>query len=228
MAAAMATLMSDLGYDRFGVLGGDWGATTANFMALDHPDRLVGLYLTMVAAGPPAGADGSELSEEERSWVAASAQFFAQESGYLQMQGTRPQTLAYGLNDSPAGLAGWIVEKLRAWSDCHGDLESAITRDQALTNISVYWLTGTANSASRVYLEAMRSGQFQPLTTRIEVPTGAAIFPKETVRAPRAWAEAAWNLRRWTVMERGGHFPALEVPELLTADVRAFFEDLRQ
>lgn len=227
MAAAMATLMSDLGYERFGTLGGDWGATTSNFLGLDASDRLVGIYLTMVAAGPPEGADGSEVTEEERGWIEASTAFFAQESGYLQMQGTRPQTLAYALTDSPVGLAGWIVEKLRAWSDCGGDLESAISRDDALTNITVYWLTGTANSASRVYLEAMRAGQFQPIARRIEVPTGCAIFPKETVRSPRAWAEAAWDVRRWTVMPKGGHFPALEVPDLLTADVRAFYRGLR-
>jgi len=227
MARAMATVMERLGYPRFGTLGGDWGATISNFLGLEVPERLIGIYLTMVAAGPPPGSDGSELTETDRAWLAESAAFFAEESGYLQIQGTRPQTLAYGLTDSPAGLAGWIVEKLRAWSDCGGDVESAIGRDDILTNITLYWLTGTANSAARVYLEAMQAGHFQPLTERIGVPTGAAIFPKETVKAPRAWAEAAWDLRRWTVMPRGGHFPALEAPELLVDDVRAFYRDLR-
>jgi pimeloyl-ACP methyl ester carboxylesterase len=181
----------------------------------------------MVAAAPPPGSDGSELSDAEREWVAASAAFFAEEAGYMQIQGTRPQTLAYGLTDSPAGLAGWIVEKLRAWSDCGGDVESVISRDQILTDISVYWVTGTANSAARLYLEAMRAGEFQPIPERIEVPTGCAIFPKETVRAPRAWAERAWNLLHWTEMQRGGHFAALEVPELLVADVRDFYRQVR-
>lgn len=227
IAAAMVEVMQRLGYQRFAVLGGDWGATTSNFMGVDFPDRLVGMYLTMVATGPPDGADGSELTETERQWVAASARFFAEESGYLQIQGTRPQTLAYGLTDSPAGLAGWIVEKLRAWSDCQGVLENVITWDEVLTNLTVYWATGTANSAARIYLEAMRAGQFEPIATRIEVPTAAAIFPKETVRSPRAWAERAWNLRRWTEMPKGGHFPALEVPELLVQDVRAFYGELR-
>jgi microsomal epoxide hydrolase len=124
-------------------------------------------------------------------------------------------------------LAGWIVEKLRAWSDCGGDLESAISRDEVLTNLTVYWVTGTANSAARIYLEAMRAGQFQPIPSRIEVPTGCAIFPKETVKAPRPWAEHAWDLRHWTEMPRGGHFAALEVPELLVADVRGFYGELR-
>ncbi|HUJ65708.1 MAG TPA: alpha/beta hydrolase, partial [Acidimicrobiales bacterium] len=227
IAAAMVVLMDRLGYPRFGCLGGDWGATTSNYMALDFPERLSGLYLTMVATGPPEGSDGSELSDEEQQWLAASAAFFAEESGYLQMQGTRPQTLAYALNDSPAGLAGWIVEKFRAWSDCDGDLEKAISRDDVLADITLYWVTGTANSASRLYLEAMRAGQFQPIPERIEVPTGAAIFPQETVKSPRAWAEQAWNIKRWTVMPKGGHFAALEVPDLLVDDVRAFYRDLR-
>jgi pimeloyl-ACP methyl ester carboxylesterase len=223
VAAAMVELMQRLGYPRFAALGGDWGATTSNYLALDHPEHLVAIYLTMAAAGPPPGSDGSELSDTEREWVAQSAAFFQQESGYLQMQGTRPQTLAYGLTDSPAGLAGWMVEKFRAWSDCHGDLESAISRDELLTNLSVYWMTGTANSASRIYYEAMQAGEFQPIGTRIEVPTACAIFPKETVRAPRPWAEYAWNLQHWSEMPRGGHFAALEVPELLVADVRSFY-----
>lgn len=226
IAAAMAEVMSRLGYERFGVVGGDWGATTGNYMALDFPTRLVGLYLTMVATGPPAGADGTELNDEERAWLAASAAFFAEEAGYLQIQGTRPQTLAYGLTDSPAGLAGWIVEKFRAWTDSDGDLESAVRRDDLLANITVYWVTGTANSAARIYLEAMRSGQFQPIAERIEVPTAAAIFPKETVKSPRAWADRAWNVQRWTRMPKGGHFPALEVPDLLVSDVRAFYCEL--
>lgn len=226
IAAAMVEVMNRLGYSRFGCLGGDWGATTSNYMALDFPDRVCGMYLTMVATGPPPGSDGSEVDDQGRQWLEASARFFAEESGYLQIQGTRPQTLAYALTDSPTGLAGWMVEKFRAWSDCDGDLERAIDRDDLLANVTLYWVTGTANSASRIYLEAMRSGQFQPIPQRIEVPTGAAIFPKETVKSPRSWAERAWNIRRWTPMPRGGHFAALEVPELLVADVRAFYRDL--
>jgi pimeloyl-ACP methyl ester carboxylesterase len=227
IAAAMVELMGRLGYPRFGTLGGDWGATISNYIGLDFPDHLYGLYLTMVAAGPPEGSDGSELRDNEKEWVAANARFFAEESGYLQLQATRPQTLAYGLTDSPAGLAGWIVEKLRAWSDCGGDLESAIDRDDILANITMYWVTGTANSAARIYLEAMRAGQLQPIASRIEVPTGCAIFPKETVRSPRAWADQAWDVRRWTEMPRGGHFAALEVPDLLVPDVCAFYRQLR-
>jgi len=228
IATAMVELMDRLGYERFAALGGDWGATTSNYLALDHPARLVGIYLTMVAAGPPPGSDGSELSDTDRAWVAKSAEFFQHESGYLQIQGTRPQTLAYGLSDSPAGLAGWMIEKFRAWSDCDGDLESAITRDELLTILSLYWLTGTANSASRIYYEAMKAGEFEPIRARIEVPTGCAIFPMETVRAPRPWAEHAWNVQHWTEMPRGGHFSAIEMPEALVADVRSFYRKLRR
>lgn len=227
VAAAMVELMERLGYPRFATMGGDWGATTSNYIGLDFPNRLHGMYLTMAAAGPPEGSDGSELSDTEKEWLAANAAFFTEESGYLQIQATRPQTLAYGLTDSPVGLAGWIVEKFRAWSDCGGDVESVISRDEILTNITIYWVTGTANSAARIYLEAARAGQMQPIGSRIDVPTGCAIFPKETVRSPRAWAEQAWDIRHWTEMPRGGHFPALEVPELLVSDVRAFYRGLR-
>jgi pimeloyl-ACP methyl ester carboxylesterase len=228
IAAAMVELMARLGHQKFCALGGDWGATTCNYLGLEFAEHLDGMYLTMAAAGPPAGSDMSDLSDRERAWLAESAEFFVREAGYLQMQGTRPQTLAYAMNDSPAGLAGWIVEKFRAWSDCDGDLESAISRDDLLTNITVYWVTQTANSSFRIYLEAMRAGQFQPIATRIEVPTGCAIFPKETVKSPRAWAERAWDLRQWTEMPKGGHFPALEVPELLVRDVRNFFGELKR
>jgi microsomal epoxide hydrolase len=227
IAAAMVELMARLGYDRFGALGGDWGATTCNYLGLDFADRLLGIYLTMAAAGPPEGFDLAELSDREREWVAASAEFFVRDGGYMQIQGTRPQTLSYAMNDSPAGLAGWIVEKFRGWSDCGGEVESAISRDDMLTNITVYWVTQTANSSFRIYLETMRAGQFQPIPVRIEVPTACAIFPREVVKAPRAWAEKAWDLRQWTEMPRGGHFPALEVPELLAPDVHRFFRDLR-
>jgi microsomal epoxide hydrolase len=226
VAAAMVELMRRLGYLRFCALGGDWGATTCNYLGLDFPAALDGIYLTMAAAGPPEGADPEALSDRERAWVAESAAFFVREAGYLQMQGTRPQTLAYAMHDSPAGLAGWIVEKFRAWSDCDGDLESAIGRNHLLTNLTVYWATNTANSSFRIYLETMRAGLFQPVPQRIEVPTACAIFPKETVKVPRSWAEHAWDLRHWTEMPRGGHFPALEVPDLLVPDVRRFFGDL--
>lgn len=225
IAAAMAELMTRLGYDRFGAHGGDWGATTSNYLAQIAADRMIGLHLSMVAAGPPAGA---ALTPADELRLQEISDFFTQEAGYQQIQGTRPQTLGYALNDSPAGLAGWIVEKFRAWSDCDGDVETAITRDEMLTDITVYWVTQTANSSARIYYEAMHGGEYAPLPTRIEVPTGCAIFPKETVRAPRSWAESAWNVQHWTEMPKGGHFPALEQPQLLVDDIRAFFRVIRK
>ena len=152
--------------------------------------------------------------------------FQGAETGYSQIQGTKPQTLGYGLNDSPAGQAAWIVEKFRTWCDCNGDPESIFTKDELLTNIMLYWVTQTATSSARMYYESRHASAFQP-AGRIEVPTGAAIFPHELIIPPRQWAEAAYNLTRWTEMPRGGHFAAMEQPELLVEDIRAFYSDLR-
>jgi pimeloyl-ACP methyl ester carboxylesterase len=150
--------------------------------------------------------------------------YMANERAYQQIQGTKPQTLGYGLNDSPAGLAAWIVEKFHAWCDCNGDLERQFTKDDLLTNVMIYWATGTATSSTRIYYEnrvaAANAG-------RVTVPTACALFPKEIMTPPRAWVAARYNLVRWTVMPRGGHFAALEQPELLVDDVREFFRPLR-
>ena len=153
--------------------------------------------------------------------------FREEETGYQAIQGTKPQTLGYGLTDSPAGLAGWIVEKFRTWSDCDGDVESSFTKDQLLTNITAYWVTNTIASSVRLYCESQRSRRFGPASEYVDVPTGAAIFPKELYRPPRAWAEAAFNIVQWTEMPRGGHFAAMEEPELLVDDVRSFFRLVR-
>jgi len=148
------------------------------------------------------------------------------DAGYMQIQSTKPQTLGYALEDSPAGLAAWIVEKFRSWSDCDGDVESAFTRDQLLTNVMLYWLTGTAHSSARLYYENRRAGNFAA-GGRVEVPTGAAIFPREIMRPPRRWAEQRFNITRWTEFDRGGHFAAMEQPALFVDDVRAFFRTVR-
>jgi len=155
-------------------------------------------------------------------------QFLKEETGYQRIQGTKPQTLAYALNDSPAGLAAWIVEKFRTWSDCDGDIERRFTKDQLLTNIMLYWVPETANSSCRLYYEAVHADQFPPSGLRVEVPTGCAIFPREIIKPPRAWAERVFNVQRWTRMEQGGHFAAMEEPRALVEDVRAFFRPLRR
>jgi pimeloyl-ACP methyl ester carboxylesterase len=229
VAEANATLMAQLGYERYGAQGGDWGAIATTLLGLADPDHLIGLHVNMVVAGPPTGSTNpmQGLSDLEMQAVADMTHFQQQETGYQAIQGTKPQTLGYGLTDSPAGLAGWIVEKFRTWSDCNGDVESSFTKDQLLTNITTYWVTNTISSSVRLYCESQRARANGPAPEFVEVPTGAAIFPKELYRAPRSWAEAAYNLKHWTVMPRGGHFAAMEEPELLVDDIRAFFRLVR-
>ena len=229
MAEALAKLMARLGHGRYGAQGGDWGAVAATQLGLLDAEHLAGIHLNMVIAGPPEG-DPDPLrgtTPEERERLAAMDRFEAEETGYQRIQGTRPQTLGYGLNDSPAGLAAWIVEKFRAWSDCGGDVESRFTKDELLTNITLYWVTQTINSSTRLYCETMRSGRWGLTGHRVRVPTGCAIFPKDTLHAPRRWAEAHYDVRRWSVMPSGGHFAALEEPRALVAEIRAFFRELR-
>jgi microsomal epoxide hydrolase len=229
VAQVEAKLMALLGYERYGAQGGDWGAIVTSHLGLVDPGHLAGIHLNMVVVGPPAGVENplEGVAPEELAGLADMASFQKNETGYQQIQGTKPQTLGMGLNDSPAGLAGWIVEKFRSWSDCDGDVEKRFSKDELLTNIMIYWTTQTINSSLRLYCESMRSGRFAPAGEKIQVPTGCAIFPKEIIRPPRSWAEAAYDVRRWTVFESGGHFAALEEPEVLVGDVRAFFRELR-
>jgi len=225
-----AQLMARLGYERYGAQGGDWGAAVSTWIAAKYASHAAGLHLNMAFAGPPADSEdptGGATPEELARMQARQAEL-ADGFAYSAIQGTKPQTLGYGLNDSPAGLAGWIVEKFQSWCDCSGDPETIFTKDELLTNITIYWVTQTATSSARMYYEsglARAGGGGQP--GRIEVPTAGAIFPHELFYAPRAWAEAWYNLTRWTEMPRGGHFAAMEQPELFVDDVRAFFADLR-
>ncbi|MEA2624691.1 MAG: hypothetical protein QOD06_736 [Candidatus Binatota bacterium] len=229
IAELWAELMSGLGYERFGAHGGDWGAMVTTYLGWRHAPRVVGIHLNMVIAFPPAdvGDPTAGLTPDELAGLADFRRFQKEETGYQAIQGTKPQTLAYALNDSPAGLAAWIVEKFRTWSDCDGDVERRFTKDELLTNVMFYWATETANSACRLYYEARRAGKFPPRDFHVQVPTGCAIFPREIARPPRAWAERLYDVRRWTVMPRGGHFAAMEEPEPLVDDIRAFFRPLR-
>ena len=228
MADVLAGLMERLGYDRYGAQGGDWGAIISRNLAGNYSDRLIGLHSNFMTGGPPPGsADPNEgVSAEESERRLERAQSFSDGRGYSAIQGTKPQTLGYGLNDSPAGLAAWIVEKFHGWSDNDGNVESAFTKDEMLTNVTLYWVTQTITSSSRLYYE---SGNTPPTRSvgYIDVPTGVAVFPKEILFTPRRWAEARYNIVHWTVMPRGGHFAALEEPELLVDDIRAFFRGLR-
>jgi microsomal epoxide hydrolase len=226
IAEAWAALMAGLGYERYGAQGGDWGAMISTQLGLADPDHLVGIHLNMVVAPPPPDLDFEHLREDEQVALATYEYYGRVDSGYSKIQGTKPQTIGYALDDSPAGLAGWIVEKFRTWSDCEGDVERSFTKDQLLDNVMLYWLTGTAHSAGRLYYEAEQTSGFVP-GTRIEVPVGVAAFPAEIIRPPRHWAEQRYDVRHWTEMPRGGHFAAFEEPDLLVADVRGFFRPLR-
>lgn len=227
VARALAALMAQLGYDRYGAQGGDWGGIATAHLGVLDAQHVIGLHLNMANAPRPPGFDDASLSADEQRDLAEMREFRQRETGYQAIQGTKPQTLAYALNDSPAGLAGWVVEKFRSWSDCGGDVESAISREDLLTNLTVYWVTQTAGSSARLYYETLSAGAPVMPTEHVDVPTAVARFPREIYRPPRRWVEAAFDLRRWTVMPRGGHFAALEQPDLLVDDVRAFFRSLR-
>ena len=222
----MHELMRDvLGYERYAVQGGDWGAVVASAIAHRHPESVVGLHLNMQGYRAKTGGGARSLDEEEKAWLAKAREVFAEHMAYFAIQGTRPTSLGYGLTDSPAGLLGWFLEKFTAWTDCDGDLENAVTRDEFLTNLMLYWVTGSIASAARIYYEHLHTGGRGTLAAgeRIEVPTAMAVFPREILVGPRQWVERAYNIVRWTEMPRGGHFAALEQPGLLAADIRAFF-----
>ncbi len=222
-----AVLMNDvLGYARYGAQGGDWGAMVTSRLGFIDAEHVAGIHLNMVgvAAHP---ANRQNLSPAEQAFLKAMEHWRHEETGYQGIQGTKPQTLSYALNDSPLGLCAWIIEKFRTWSDCNGNLENAYTKDQLLTNIMIYWVTQTINSSTRLYYEERHHPWRMGKDDKITVPTALALFPKEIATPPREWAERAYNVQRWTAMPAGGHFAAMEQPQLLVADVRAFFRALR-
>lgn len=222
VAAAFVELLDGLGYARFGVHGGDWGSPISAEIGRVVPERTLGVHLTMLVTAGLRPEDG-EPTDEEKAQQAEQELYNATEQGYIALQATKPQTLAFGLNDSPAGLAAWIVEKLRTWTDHDGNLESALSRDDILTWLTTYWVTGTAGSSARLYYESGVAGQLGPAPDRLEVPTGVAVFPKELYRTTRRVAEHHYNIVRWTELPRGGHFPAAEQPDLLVGELREFF-----
>ncbi|MGE0161133.1 MAG: alpha/beta fold hydrolase, partial [Gemmatimonadales bacterium] len=226
MADAGAALMERLGYERYGVQGGDWGGIIGRSLAGNYPDQVIGFHTNFILGGPAPGTDpAAGVTPEEQALRSERVEAFAEGSAYQEIQGTKPQTLAYGLSDSPAGLAAWIVEKFHGWTDHEGDPEQAIPRDKVLANVTLYWVTGSIASSTRIYYESRHTPARRPVAY-VSVPTAGAIFPKEIYFSPRAWAESRYNIVRWTVMPRGGHFAALEEPDLLLEDVRAFFGEL--
>lgn len=231
MAHVLAALMQRLGYDQYGIQGGDWGAIINRVLAARYPERLIGMHSNFVLASPPEDASiRAAVPKAEMDARESRQAFMANEVGYQQIQGTKPQTLGVALNDSPAGLAAWIVEKFHGWSDIDQQsvkgLEAKFTKDELLTNISVYWFTASITASTRIYYENRNFPVGEPLGY-ITVPTAGAIFPKDLYITPRLWAEAQYNIVQWSPMLRGGHFAAMEEPELLIDDVRTFFRTLR-
>ena len=228
IADCFAALMSEaLGYERFGAQGGDWGSFIAARLGYRYPERLSGIQLNLM----PVRRDPHMLSDpspEESRFLEELQLWLKEETGYQWIQGTRPQTLAFGLTDSPAGLAAWIVEKFRAWSDCGGEIETVFTKDDLLANISLYWFTGAIGSSFWPYYARMHGPWPIPKGETVKVPTGYCEFPREILRPPRSVAERTFtDIRRWSVMDRGGHFAAMEQPESLAREVRTFFRPLR-
>ncbi|MEK3685196.1 epoxide hydrolase family protein [Paenibacillus sp. FSL R10-2736] len=228
VAELWAKLMTEhLGYPKFAAAGGDIGSGVTRYLAFNHPELLTGIHLTDIGIirNLLAVQDKSGLTEEELLYIKNTSKWMADEGGYMSIQSTKPQTLAYGLNDSPVGLAAWIIEKFHAWSDCKGDLRNSFSEDELLTNIMIYWVTNTVGSTANIYYENTHS---LPPLGRIEVPTGIAIFPGDVALPPREWADRNLNITRWTTMPRGGHFTAMEDPAPLAEDIREFFRALRE
>lgn len=223
IAAAWVSLMRRLGYGRFVAQGGDWGAAVTNAIALTGAPEVAGIHLNMVVA-PPAPDQMADLSDQEKAALADLQRYQKDGNGYAVEQSTRPQTIGYGLTDSPAGQAAWIYEKFAEWSDCNGVPETALSRDRMLDNIMLYWLPGTAASSARLYWESFRDFSALPVT----VPVACSIYPREIFRASRRWAERKYpNIVHWNELERGGHFAAFEQPGVFVEELRTGFRAMR-
>jgi epoxide hydrolase len=223
-ADAWVELMSRLGYQRFGAQGGDLGSFLSANIAARHPDRVAGIHLNMVVTPPPAGR--TEFTEREQRAVDKATRFATVDSAYNMQQRTRPQTLGYGLTDSPAGQCAWILEKFWSWTDAGGDPVGVLGADRILDHVATYWFSRSATSAARMYWELAQSPATR--TPTVPVPTGVSLFPHDILLPTEEWARAQYpDLRFWREHDRGGHFAAMEQPDLLVADVREFFRPLR-
>ena len=221
MADVFAELMIGLGYEHFGAQGGDWGSAITTALGGRHPQNCIGIHLNMVSSRPQIEG---EPTDEEKAALNSADYYRKWDSGYSTQQRTRPQTLGYGLSDSPAGQLAWIVEKFWSWTDNQGVPDDALNRDEMLDNVMLYWVSNTAASSARLYWESFGSFR-QP---QVEVPTGVAHFPKEIFSPVRSWAESTYtDIRQWTKMPKGGHFAAFEQPDLFVEDVRSFFAQIR-
>lgn len=230
IAEIWAALMDELGYDRFAAQGGDFGANVSTVLAWKHADRVMAFHLNYIANTDyrPFVDAAAPMTEEERAAQLASERWMQEKGAYDHVQAIQPQTLALALNDSPIGLAAWIIDKFRDWADCDGDVEQRFSKDDLLANVTLYWLTETIGSSARLYLETSKAPlQFQK-DERVRPPCAVAKFPKEEPFPPRSWVERVYNIQRWTEMPKGGHFAAWEEPELLAHDMREFFRPFRK
>ncbi len=224
-----------LGYDKFAAGGGDWGSLTTAQLGHKYAEHMIGVYLLLMAPltlfNVPLSTlpEESEFSADEAGWYERNQDFFTDGSGYSAIQSTRPQTIAYAMNDSPAGLCAWILEKRRSWSDCGGNVESRFSKDDLLTGISIYWFTQSYGTSARYYYECTHN-RWQPAHDRtpvVEAPAGVGVFSEEAFFMPRRWAERYYNLQHWTMMKPGGHFAPMEEPQALTEDIRTFFRSIQ-
>jgi pimeloyl-ACP methyl ester carboxylesterase len=228
-ASLWHSLMRGLGYERYGAQGGDFGAGVTTFMALDDPEPMVGIHLSNLEISPYTGPGSQPLSEAERRYLAQKQRWSDVERGYSAIQSTKPQSLGYGLNDSPAGLAAWVLEKWRSWADCRGDLDGRFCRDFLLTTVTLYWATETITPSMRDYFDNRWFGVTMGPDDFVDVPTAIAVFANQFVpegAPPREWAERLYNVRQWTTMPRGGHFAPAEEPERLARDIATFFAEV--
>lgn len=228
IADLWAALMKELGYNHFGAHGGDFGASVSTILGLRHPDSVLGIHLNYIPGSyRPYLEPGTKLADVEQQFLDDADRWYADSGAYAHLQRNTPQTAAYGLNDSPAALASWIVEKFRDWADCDGEVERRFSKDELLSNITLYWMTETIHSSCRLYYESKRQPIHFEAGIQVRVPCAIAHFPKEAPFPPRPWIERGYNIQRWTEMPSGGHFAAAEEPELLARDIAAFFGPLR-
>ncbi|KIO75079.1 multidrug MFS transporter [Pedobacter lusitanus] len=221
-------LMTELGYQRYGAQGGDIGSGISTWLSLKYPSNIIGLHLNYISGSyKPYIADGEQLSEEVLAFQKTAAEWSAREGAYAYIHATKPLTAAYGLNDSPVGLCAWIVEKFKGWSDNNGNIENSFTKDELLANITLYWITQTIHSSMRIYNENSKKPLVFKNNEQVTVPVGFAKFPKELPTPPRSYIERGFNIRHWTTMPAGGHFAAVERPELLSKDIINFFSGLK-
>lgn len=230
VAASVADVMAQLGYDRYVAQGGDWGALVTRHLGEHYPDTVAAIHSNMLFAAPDQNDPEllANITESELTAIGASVERIKDGTAYMEIQSTRPHSLGYGLDDSPLGLAGWILEKFHSWCDIRDGMP--IRTDRLIDNLMFYWLTGTATSAARLYCESARAGTgpLNDWSGRVEVPTGYAVYPGELLQTPRAWAAARYNLVHYTVHDRGGHFAAFEQPAVFAADLAEFADLLTE